>query len=68
MGGTSGKASFAVGTTHKVSVTLKPGSVSASLDGKVLATDSKGINDGFFVVMNLDRYITADVDNFQLTI
>ena len=28
---------------------------------------NKLINDGFFIQMSLDRYVMADVDNFQLT-
>ena len=46
IGSLSGAASFAVGTFHKVSVTLTSHSVSATLDGKVLGKSTKGISDG----------------------
>jgi hypothetical protein len=43
--------------------------VSATLDGKPLGKkSSKGIEDGFYIQMSLDRYVFADVDNFQLTV
>lgn len=59
-------ASFKPGSFHKVEVTLTAKSVSAALDGKSLGKSNKGIGDGFYIVMSLDRYVFADVDNFQL--
>lgn len=59
-------ASFKPGSFHKVEVTLTAKSVSATLDGKSLGKSNKGIGDGFYIVMSLDRYVFADVDNFQL--
>jgi hypothetical protein len=61
--------SFKLGSFHKVEVTLTAHSVSAMLDGKSLGKSSgKGISDGFYIMMSLDRYVFADVDNFQLTV
>ena len=69
LGDASGTASFAAGTFHKITVTLKPDYVTATLDGKSLGkSKGKGIDDGFYIQMSLDRYVFADVDNFQLTI
>ena len=68
------QAGFTVGQFHKVTVTLKPGSMSATLDGKPVngqpdeVREGGGIKDGFYIEMSLDRYVMADVDNFQLTV
>ena len=67
VGNESGPAAFAVGAFHKVEVALTEAGVSATLDGKALGKSTKGIGDGFFIEMSLDRYVMADVDNFQLT-
>ena len=59
--------SFKAGSFHRVEVTLSAQSVDASLDGKPLGKKSnKGIQDGFYIQMSLDRYVFAQVDNFQL--
>jgi len=66
---TGSAASFKSGSFHQVEVILTAQSVSASLDGKPLGKKStKGISDGFYIMMSLDRYVYADVDNFQLTV
>lgn len=78
-GGTKkGKASFATNVWHKITVNIKGGLVTATLDGKTLAggggnADADvdrvgGGSDGFYIVMSLDRYIYADVDNFKITV
>ena len=67
----NGTAPFSVGKFHKVAVTFKTDSVTATLDGKPLTQAGgvvgKGIADGFFIEMSIDRYIFADVDNFMLS-
>ena len=70
LGSESGPVSFAAGAFHKVAVTLKAGSMTATLDSKALgaATKHKGLVGGFFVEMSLDRYVFADVDNFMLRV
>jgi hypothetical protein len=61
-------ASFKPGSFHQVEVILTAQSVSALLDGQPLGNSSTGISDGFYIMMSLDRYVFADVDNFQLTV
>ena len=75
----SGKAAFAVGSWHKVSMTSKNGVVTATLDGVPLsggveiedqtpAVMGAAGHGGYYVQMSLDRYVFADVDNFQLSV
>ena len=68
LGSTKGKAGFKVGEWHTVELVFIPGSgVSAKLDGKVLANEaSPPFDDGFAFKMQLDSYIYAQVDNWQL--
>jgi len=69
----SGKASFAINTWHKLALTLTNDAVKASLDGVPLASsarlgasETKSI-DGFYIKMELDRYVFAAVDDFRLS-
>eukprot|EP01052_Picozoa_sp_SAG31_P012275 SAG31_NODE_714_length_12645_cov_15.347760_8_plen_518_part_00 len=71
LGNQSGAAKFSTGSIHKVVLVLKTNSMSASLNGIPLVDRSGekhcGIEDGFFISMSLDRYVYADVDNFEIS-
>ena len=78
--GSKGKAAFSVGGWHKVTVNVKGTAVTATLDGQALSGGSSdagaGVdatvaaegNGGYYIMMSLDRYVMADVDNFKLSV